>query len=55
MLAGFRLKLVQHRDGIEFTKRADPASTGPASFIIADPDGNPIFFDQHVPAPAKTK
>ena len=41
--------------GMKFTSRADPASTGPANFVLADPDGNPIFFDQHVPAPAKTK
>ncbi|WP_281361530.1 hypothetical protein [Acrocarpospora pleiomorpha] len=27
---------------------ADESSTGPASFIIVDPDGNPILFDQHV-------
>ncbi|MDE0589971.1 VOC family protein [Halocynthiibacter sp. C4] len=25
--------------------------TGPASFIVHDPDGNPILFDQHVDAP----
>ncbi len=31
----------------------DPASTGPASFTVVDPDGNPVFFDQHVPAPSK--
>jgi len=36
---------------IKFATKADPASTGPASFVIADPDGNPILFDQHVPAP----
>lgn len=29
----------------------DPESTGPASFTVVDPDGNPVFFDQHVPAP----
>lgn len=27
---------------------ADESTTGPASFFIADPDGNPILFDQHV-------
>jgi hypothetical protein len=26
---------------------ADEASTGPASFIVVDPDGNPVLFDQH--------
>ena len=37
--------------GVEIQTRADPASTGPASFVIIDPDGNPILVDQHVPAP----
>ncbi len=27
---------------------ADESSTGPASFMIADPDGNTILIDQHV-------
>jgi hypothetical protein len=27
---------------------ADENSTGPASFMIADPDGNTILIDQHV-------
>jgi lactoylglutathione lyase len=27
---------------------ADETSTGPASFMIVDPDGNPILIDQHV-------
>ena len=26
---------------------ADVATTGPASFLIEDPDGNPILIDQH--------
>ncbi len=34
--------------GIEFETKADPASEGPASFVIVDPDGNPILVDQHV-------
>ncbi len=34
--------------GVRFTNEADTASTGPASFVIVDPDGNPILFDQHV-------
>ena len=33
--------------GIEFLTEADEASQGPASFLIADPDGNPILVDQH--------
>lgn len=34
--------------GIKFISKADEKSTGPASFLIVDPDGNPILFDQHV-------
>lgn len=29
-------------------QEADESSTGPASFIVVDPDGNPIFVGQHV-------
>lgn len=35
-------------DGIEFATEADESTTGPASFVIVDPDGNPILVDQHV-------
>ena len=35
-------------DGIEFASEADETTTGPASFVIMDPDGNPILVDQHV-------
>ncbi len=34
--------------GVEFVSEADEATTGPASFIAVDPDGNPILVDQHV-------
>ena len=34
--------------GVEMITEADESSTGPASFMIADPDGNPILVDQHV-------
>ena len=34
--------------GIEFAMQADEDTTGPASFMILDPDGNPILVDQHV-------
>jgi catechol 2,3-dioxygenase-like lactoylglutathione lyase family enzyme len=33
--------------GIEFATEADEDSTGPASFVILDPDGNTILVDQH--------
>jgi predicted lactoylglutathione lyase len=36
------------KKNIKFENEADESSTGPASFTIADPDGNIILFDQHV-------
>lgn len=29
---------------------ADESGTGTAFFVLTDPDGNPVLFDQHVPA-----
>jgi len=34
--------------GVEFISEADESTSGPASFIVVDPDGNPILVDQHV-------
>ena len=34
--------------GIDVISEADESSTGPASFMIVDPDGNTILVDQHV-------
>jgi lactoylglutathione lyase len=34
--------------GAEFVSEADETSTGPGSFIVVDPDGNPVLVDQHV-------
>ncbi len=34
--------------GVELTTEADESTTGPASFVAVDPDGNPILVDQHV-------
>ena len=34
--------------GAAFLAEADEATTGPASFIVVDPDGNPVLVDQHV-------
>jgi catechol 2,3-dioxygenase-like lactoylglutathione lyase family enzyme len=33
---------------VQFETEADENTIGPASFIVLDPDGNPILFDQHV-------
>jgi predicted enzyme related to lactoylglutathione lyase len=34
--------------GLDMMTAADESSTGPASFMIVDPDGNTILVDQHV-------
>jgi len=34
--------------GFTMITEADETTTGPASFLIVDPDGNPILVDQHV-------
>jgi lactoylglutathione lyase len=34
--------------GVELMSEADESTTGPASFMVIDPDGNPILVDQHV-------
>lgn len=34
--------------GVELASEADETTTGPASFVAIDPDGNPILVDQHV-------
>lgn len=35
-------------EGITVMNEADESTTGPASFMVVDPDGNPILIDQHV-------
>ncbi|MEL6680927.1 MAG: VOC family protein, partial [Pseudomonadota bacterium] len=34
-------------DGMPFEEQADESTTGPASFVLTDPDGNVILVDQH--------
>jgi catechol 2,3-dioxygenase-like lactoylglutathione lyase family enzyme len=34
-------------DGIAFVTEADETTSGPTSFVVLDPDGNPILVDQH--------
>jgi catechol 2,3-dioxygenase-like lactoylglutathione lyase family enzyme len=41
------------QQGLALLTQADESSTGPASFLLSDPDGNPILIDQHVPSPKK--
>jgi catechol 2,3-dioxygenase-like lactoylglutathione lyase family enzyme len=33
---------------VAFASEADESTTGPASFMIVDPDGNTILVDQHL-------
>jgi lactoylglutathione lyase len=35
-------------NGIQLVTEADENTTGPASFVAIDPDGNPVLVDQHV-------
>jgi lactoylglutathione lyase len=38
---------LRERD-VKFETEADESTTGPAHFVVEDPDGNPILVDQHV-------
>ena len=33
--------------GVEFLTEVDESGAGPGSFLIVDPDGNPVLVDQH--------
>lgn len=35
-------------NGLTLTVEADESTTGPASLMVIDPDGNPVLIDQHV-------
>jgi catechol 2,3-dioxygenase-like lactoylglutathione lyase family enzyme len=56
-LAGFddvrELQRTLQARGLTLASAADESSTGPASLMLIDPDGNPILIDQHVPKPAR--
>ncbi len=34
--------------GVEIMNEVEEGTSGPASFMLMDPDGNPILIDQHV-------
>lgn len=34
--------------GAVFAAEADETTSGPASFVVVDPDGNPVLVDQHL-------
>lgn len=44
-------KTLQAR-GLTPNPAADESTSGPAYFMLIDPDGNPILVDQHVPSPS---
>jgi len=39
--------------GITMITEADEATEGPAYFMVVDPDGNTLLFDQHVTSPKR--
>ena len=41
------------KQACELISAADESSTGPASLMVVDPDGNTILIDQHVSRPQK--
>jgi len=47
------LQRILKERGLKLETEADETTDGPASFTLADPDGNPIFVDQHVPKPKR--
>jgi lactoylglutathione lyase len=52
LVAGFTdVRELQRRvkaAGITLATEADETTTGPASFVAIDPDGNPVLVDQHI-------
>ena len=42
------LQKMLKQEGVQFESEADESTSGPASFLIKDPDGNPVLLDQHV-------
>lgn len=43
-----QLQRLLKKQDVEFVSEADENTTGPAHFVVIDPDGNPILVDQHV-------
>jgi catechol 2,3-dioxygenase-like lactoylglutathione lyase family enzyme len=35
------------QQGVQLENEVDPATSGPASLMLTDPDGNPVLIDQH--------
>ena len=36
------------QQGVQLSSEAEEGTSGPASFVAIDPDGNPVLVDQHV-------
>lgn len=47
------IQRVLEQRGLPLDMKADPATSGPASVMLTDPDGNPILIDQHVGSPKR--
>ena len=39
--------------GLALASEVDGSTSGPASLMLFDPDGNPILINPHVPSPRK--
>jgi catechol 2,3-dioxygenase-like lactoylglutathione lyase family enzyme len=39
--------------GLALASEANESTSGPASLMLLDPDGNPVLIDQHVPSRRK--
>ena len=42
------IQKILKKKGVSLVSEADESTTGPASFVFLDPDGNTILIDQHV-------
>lgn len=42
------IQQILKQKGVPLVSEADEATSGPASFMLTDPDGNTILVDQHV-------
>jgi catechol 2,3-dioxygenase-like lactoylglutathione lyase family enzyme len=42
------LRRLLKAQGVQLQQQADESTTGPASFVAVDPDGNQILVDEHV-------
>ncbi len=47
------LQRILKDQGVALITEADESTSGPASVVLQDPDGNQILIDQHVPSPTK--